>query len=66
MDLAWQIGDLRLTKRLNQAQLNALQSSIAGEKSWRALLALADASEFLDPPHMEIPATAAPGFTVQR
>jgi VWFA-related protein len=66
VDLAWQLSDLQLTERLSAARLAGLEKGLPGKKSRQALVALADESDFLDPPAEEIPATATPDFAAQR
>ena len=61
-----QLAGLELTERLSAARFTQLKSELPGEKSQRALLALADVSSFLPPPAEEIPATAAPDQASQR
>jgi VWFA-related protein len=65
-EVAWQIGNLELTERLTSSSLARLQSSLPGEKSKQALLALADEGAYLDLPAAELPAQAAPNGTEQR
>jgi VWFA-related protein len=59
-DVAWQIGDLELTERLTARSLARMQSSLPGEKSKQALLALAEEGAYLDLPAAELPAQGAP------
>lgn len=59
-DVARQLSGLELTERLSTANLARLKAALPGEKSQQALLALADASVFLDPPAAEIPASPRP------
>ncbi len=65
-DLAEKLSDLRLTERLTSARLARWRAGMAGARSQRALLGLADRSAFLEPPAAEIPATAAPDLAEQR
>jgi VWFA-related protein len=65
-DVARQLGDLELTERLSPARLSHWQSNLPGEKARQALAALADTSQFFDPPPAEIPATATPDVAAQR
>jgi len=66
LEVAKQLSTLQLTERLSPARLQQLKSGVSGEKAQEALLALADASAFLEPPAAEIPATAAPDLAAQR
>lgn len=63
---ARQLSTLQLTERLNPARYEQLKALLPGEKSQRALLALADLSAFLEPPASDIPATATPDLASQR
>jgi VWFA-related protein len=63
--LARQLSDLELSERVSDAQLATWQASMHGAKASAALIALADASKFLDPPTSEIPADAPPGLGEQ-
>ena len=62
---AQRLGKLELKERLSDARYERLRASLPGEKSRMALLALADASAFLDLPSVDIPATAAPDRAAQ-
>ena len=64
--LAGQLADLQLTERFSSAKLEHWRASLAGAKSQRALLGLADRSAFLKLPAAEIPAMAAPDIAEQR
>lgn len=64
-ELTQQLGGLQLTERLNTARLAALQAGLPGSESRQALLALADASAFLDLPAAEILPLAAPDRAAQ-
>jgi VWFA-related protein len=59
-DLARQLSGMELTERLSTARLARLKAGLPGENSQQALVALADASAFLDPPAAEIPASPRP------
>jgi VWFA-related protein len=59
-DLAHLLSGMELTERLSTAGLARLKAGLPGEKSQQALVALADASAFLDPPAAEIPANPRP------
>ena len=65
-DQAWQIGDVQPTERINAANLAILSKLAMGEKSRKALIAVADESQFLDPPPSELPNRAAPDIATQR
>jgi len=64
-DLAKLLGDMELSERLDSQSLAKIQAGLPGEKSRTALLVLADASAFLQPPFAEIPTTAAPDAHTQ-
>lgn len=57
---AREIDHLRLTERLSSAKLAALSAALPETKSKNALMAVADASVFLEPPANEIPDKPAP------
>src|SRR5580658_7411895 len=59
-DIARQLSDLELTERFSSEKEAQWISALPGEDSRHALIALADASAFLDPPASEIPAQPAP------
>jgi len=59
------LGNLELTERLSTARLKHLLADLPGEKSRLALVALADASAFLDLPAKEILSNAAPDAATQ-
>ncbi len=65
-EMARQLSDMELTERLSRAKLATLEAGLRGNKARQALLALADASAFLDPPAAEIPAEAPPDAATQR
>jgi VWFA-related protein len=65
-DEARQLSGLELTERLSTARYEQLKALLPGERSQRALLALADLSAFLAPPASEIPATATPDLASQQ
>jgi hypothetical protein len=56
---------LELSERLSSARLARLQAQLPGVHAQRALLALADASEFLQLPSADIPGTPAPDPAAQ-
>jgi VWFA-related protein len=65
-DIARQLSDLELTERLNPVKAAQWITALPGEDSRHALIALADASAFLDPPASEIPARPVPDLNEQR
>jgi VWFA-related protein len=64
--VAEHVAALELTERLSAAQLTALEASLPGPESRRALVALADQAEFLPPPPSVIPSQPAPSLDEQR
>jgi VWFA-related protein len=64
--VARELASSALTERLSAAKLSAWTAEFRGEKTRQALVALADASAFLDPPEAEIPADAAPEPAAQQ
>jgi len=64
-DVAKRLGQLELTERLSAARFERLKAYLPGERSVQALLALADASAFLDPPAMDILPFGPPDFATQ-
>jgi VWFA-related protein len=65
-DLAKQLSSLELTERLSSDSFEQLSGNLPGDKSRQALLSLADAAAFLDPPPAEIPSRPTPDFAQQR
>lgn len=65
-DAAKEIEVLQLTERLSSPKLAALSSELPGGKSRNALMAVGDASVFLEPPQAEIPSRARPDLAEQR
>lgn len=65
-DAAQRLSDLQLTERLSADRLNTYSQVLSGEKSRQAIRAIADQSQFLDPPTSEVPANPAPSFAEQR
>jgi hypothetical protein len=63
--LAQQIYDLELTERLSEGRLARLETDMPGPLAREALIAVADASTFLDLPARDIPALAAPDPAAQ-
>jgi VWFA-related protein len=64
--VAERVAVLELTERLSAVKLTALEASLPGPESRRALVALADQAEFLAPPPSEIPSQPAPNLEEQR
>lgn len=60
------IERLQLTERLSTPKLAALSAELPGTKSKNALMAVGDASVFLDPPADEIPQKPAPELAEQK
>jgi len=65
-EAAQRLSDLQLTERLGTEHFNAYRQVLSGESSRYALRAIADRSQFLDPPASEIPANPAPAIPEQR
>jgi VWFA-related protein len=65
-ELAQQIVHLQLSARVSAERLTRLLSEANGEKSRRALIALADSSAFLQLPTAEIPREPAPDVAGQK
>src|ERR1019366_3917330 len=66
VEIARQLSDLQLTERLSAAKLSQWKADSYGPETRQTLVALADASLFLDPPTSEIPVTPPPEFAEQR
>jgi hypothetical protein len=66
LEVGRQLLDMELTERLNAVRLSHWEAQLPGTKSQQAMIALADASAFLDPPKEEILAIAAPDPTTLR
>jgi hypothetical protein len=64
--LAKQLGGLELNERLSAPKLAKIQAGMPGKKSRLALLALADASAFLQLPTVEILAAGPPDAETQK
>jgi VWFA-related protein len=64
--LARQLSELTLSERLSSRKLLSYIADLRGGKARQALVALADASAFLDPPPAEIPADAPPDHNAQQ
>jgi VWFA-related protein len=65
-EVAQELSDLELTERLSSPQLAKLKAEMPGENSRQALIAMADAAEFMTLPAAEIPATPPPVPSAQR
>lgn len=65
-EVARELADLELTERASTAKLSQWEASFPGLKTRQALVALADASAFLDLPKAENPARTAPDIAAQR
>src|ERR1035437_4579413 len=59
-DVAQQLSGMELIERLSMAVQVRLGAALPGEKARQALVALADSSQFLDPPAAGIPADPTP------
>jgi len=64
-DVAQQLTRLELTERLSTARLDKLKAELPGDQTRRALLAVADASGFLNLPAADIPHDAPPDSATQ-
>ena len=64
--LAAELTGMDLTERMSGAQLAQWNAGLLGAKSQAALVALADASAFLNPPAVRVPALAPPDLAAQR
>jgi hypothetical protein len=64
-ELAQQLSCLELTEPLRSLKFAPMMAELRGKKSRQALTAIADVSEFLDPPQAELPADASADSTTQ-
>jgi VWFA-related protein len=64
--MAQELSGMELTERLSSAKLSELKERMPGSKSRAELVAIADASAFLNPPSVEVPNIAAPDPATQR
>lgn len=64
--MAKKIAALELTQRLSRAAFDEISKTLPGEKSRTALLGVADASAFLDPPASEMLPDSPPDAQAQR
>ena len=65
-EAAQRLSDLQLTERLGAQRFNTLTQLVSGEKSRKALRAIADQSQFLNPPAAEVPPNPPPTLSEQR
>jgi hypothetical protein len=65
-EVARQLSRLVLTERMSDAVLQSLEQSVPGTESYRALVALADASSFLGPAAADVVSRAPPSLNEQR
>jgi hypothetical protein len=65
-EAAKEIEHLKLTERLSSPKLAALIAQVTGPQSKSALMAVGDASVFLEPPKDEIPQKPAPDLAEQK
>ena len=63
---AARLYNLQLSERLSANEVSALEAALPGPESRRALVALADQAEFLDPSPAEMPNQPAPSVAQQR
>ena len=64
--MAQRLSEMELAERLSSVKLAYWNANLRGDKARQALVALADASAFLDPPTAEIPLNAAPDPAAQQ
>jgi hypothetical protein len=65
-EVARQLSGLELTQKMSSAELKSLEQSVPGTESRWALVALADASEFLSPAAADVLSQAPPDLSEQR
>jgi hypothetical protein len=65
-DAAERLSGLELTERLSDAEVEQLRASLPGAKSQLVLVAIADASAFLNPPAQEVVSAPEPDAAAQR
>jgi VWFA-related protein len=65
-EVARQLSELELTERLSDEELSSLEATLRGAKARAELLALADASYFLDPPPTKVRGDKAPDSIEQQ
>ena len=64
--MAAMLSGLELTERMSWTKLSEWKARMPGAKSKAELVAVADASTFLDPPAVKVPDLAAPDLATQR
>lgn len=64
-DVAHQLAEMELTERLSTSRLEQFEAQLPGEQARQALLALGDASAFLDPPASEVLKNPVPDRATQ-
>jgi hypothetical protein len=64
--VATQLAEMELTERLSRAEFDEISKTLPGQGSRNALLALEDASMFLDPPASELLPDPTPDAQAQR
>ncbi|MGC2477928.1 MAG: VWA domain-containing protein [Candidatus Sulfotelmatobacter sp.] len=65
-EVAQRLSDVELTERLSAAKLSSWTATLSGKRARQALVALADASVFLEPSPAEVPADVPPDAGAQR
>jgi VWFA-related protein len=65
-EVARRLSNLELTEQLSDTKLSSWTAGLRGAKAREALVALADASAFLAPPAVEVPAGAPPDPNAQQ
>lgn len=65
-EVARQLSDLELTEMLSSTELSSEMANLRGKKARESLVALADASAFLEPPRAEVSVGAPPDLAAQR
>ena len=65
-EMAEELAGLELTERMSSTQLTELKARLRGAKASAALVALADASTFLNPPEAKVVGVAPPPLAAQR
>jgi VWFA-related protein len=65
-EMAAKLSGLELAERMSSTKLTEWKARMPGTKARTALVAVADASAFLNPPVAEVPDTAAPDMATQR
>jgi hypothetical protein len=65
-DIARQLSGLELTERASDSEIASWTAALHGKKARASLVAVADASAFLDPPPAGVPTDAPPGKNTQQ